>query len=79
MASIPALAGQVEDAVTGLLFEENMDNASCSLRGNGCVAILFGASVPEAEYIRVVEKLKRHPAIPGVLAGRGKDNYCATK
>lgn len=74
-------AGQpeAEDAVTAILFDENMENVSYSLRGNGFVDILFGSAVPETEYIRIVEKMKAHPDIPGVLAGRGSGNYCPVK
>jgi hypothetical protein len=79
LIALPALAGQSEseDAVTGILFEANMENVAYSLRGNGFVDISFGIAVPEAEYIRIVERLRAHPDIPGVLAGRGSKNYCA--
>lgn len=77
--SLTALAGQSEseNAVTNILFDENMENVSYSLRGDGFVDISFGIAVPEPEYIRIVERLRRHPDIPGVLAGRGSKNYCA--
>lgn len=69
-----AWAGQAEseDAVTNILFEEDMQNASYSLRSNGYVDILFGPSVSDADYSRILNKLKSHPDIPGVLAGKGK-------
>ena len=79
LATLPAHAGQseAENAVTAILFDENMENISYSLRRDGFVDILFGVAVPESEYIRIVERLRQHPDIPGVLAGRGKGNYCA--
>lgn len=73
-----AFAGQAEaeDAVTNILFDQNMENVSYSFRGDGFVDILFGTAVPEDEYIRIVELIRKHPDVPGVLAGRGKGNYC---
>jgi len=74
-----AQAGQSEseDAVASILFDANMENVAYSLRGDGFVDITFGIAVPEAEYIRILERLRAHPDIPGVLAGRGSKNYCA--
>jgi len=69
-------APEAEDAVTNILFDQKMENASYSFRSDGFVDILFGPAVPEAEYIRIVELIKKHPAVPGVLAGRGKSDYC---
>ena len=79
MLALPALAGQSEseDAVTGILFDENMENVSYSLRNDGFVDISFGIAVEEKDYIRIVERLRQHRDIPGVLAGRGSKNYCA--
>ncbi|NWG86565.1 MAG: hypothetical protein HXY26_03480 [Hydrogenophilaceae bacterium] len=77
--ALPAHAGQAEseNAVTSILFDENMENASYSLRGDGFVDILFGPAVDEKDYIRIVERLRKHPDIPGVLAGRGGKNFCS--
>lgn len=74
----PVFAGalEAENAVTNILFDEKMENASYAFRGDGFVDILFGPAVPESEYIRIVELLRKHPDVPGVLAGRGKTNYC---
>jgi len=78
LITLPALAGQseAEDAVTNILFDENMENASYSLRNDGFVDILFGVAVPEKDYIRIIERMRKHPDIPGILAGRGSKNYC---
>jgi hypothetical protein len=77
--AVQAFAGQAEseDAVTNILFDENMENVFYSFRGDGFVDIWFGPAVPEKDYIRVVERMRKHPDIPGVLAGRGSKNYCA--
>ena len=79
--SLMAVAGQAEseNAVTSILFEEDMQNASYALRANGFVDILFGPSVPDADYARILDKLKSHPDIPGVLAGKGKSDYCPVR
>lgn len=76
---MPAYAGPMEseDAVTNILFDENMENVSYSFRGDGFVDILFGPAVDEKDYIRIVERMRKHPDIPGVLAGRGSKNFCS--
>lgn len=79
LIALPALAGQSEseNAVTNILFDETMENVSYSLRSDGFVDISFGIAVDEKDYIRIVERMRKHPDIPGVLAGRGSKNYCA--
>ncbi len=79
LVALPAFAGQAEseDAVTNILFEESMENVSYSFRSDGFVDIWFGPAVPEKDYSRIVERLRKHPDIPGVLAGRGSKNYCS--
>jgi hypothetical protein len=74
----PAFAGadEAENAVTAILFDANMENVSCAFRKDGFVDILFGVAVPEAEYVRIVEQIRAHPDVRGVLAGRGSGNYC---
>lgn len=74
----PALADMeaAENAVTAILFDANMENVSYAFRRDGFVDILFGVAVPEDEYRRIVEQIRSHPDVPGVLAGRGKGNYC---
>jgi len=78
-ASFTAQAGQPEseDAVTNILFDENMENVYYSFRSDGFVDIWFGPAVPDKDYSRILERLRKHPDIPGVLAGRGSKNYCA--
>ena len=60
-ASFTAQAGQSEseDAVTNILFDENMENVSYSLRGDGFVDISFGIAVAEQDYIRIVERMRK--------------------
>ncbi len=76
-----SLAGvtESENALTAILFDENMENVSYSLRSNGYVDILFGPSVPDDVYSRILNRLQTHPDIPGVLAGKGKGDYCPVK
>lgn len=77
--ALPAQAGQAEseNALTNILFDENMENFFYTLRDDGFVDILFGPAVDEKDYIRIVERLRKHPDIPGVLAGRGGKNFCS--
>lgn len=79
LSAQPVIAGpnEAENAVTSILFDEGMENASYGFRGDGFVDILFGPAVPEDQYIRIVEKIRSHPDVPGVLAGRGKSNFCS--
>ena len=78
--ALPAFAGleESENALTNLLFDEKMENVSYTLRSDGFVDILFGIDVPEKEYIRIVELIRKNPNIPGVLPGRGTANFCPT-
>jgi hypothetical protein len=71
-------AGQTESetAVANILFEQNMENVSYKVRPDGFVDILFGPAVSNGDYSRLLDLLKHHPDIPGVLAGKGKSNYC---
>ena len=77
--SLPVFAGQSEseNAVTNILFDENMENVYYAFRSDGFVDIWFGPAVPDKDYSRILERLRNHPDIPGVLAGRGSKNYCA--
>lgn len=71
-------AGQLEAeaAVSNLLFDEGMENASFKVRADGFVDILFGAAVSDTDYVRLLDKLRAHPDIKGVLAGKSSGNYC---
>lgn len=77
--ALPVHAGQAEseNALTNVLFDENMENFFYTLRDDGFVEILFGPAVDEKDYIRIVERLRKHPDIPGILAGRGSKNFCS--
>lgn len=79
LIALPALAGQPEseNAVTNILFDESMENVYYAFRSDGFVDIWFGPAVPDKDYSRILERLRKHPDIPGVLAGRGSRNYCA--
>lgn len=78
---LPCWAGQVEAeaAVGRLLFDEGVENASFKVRSDGFVDILFGATVSDADYLRLLDKLRTHPDIKGVLAGKSSENYCQVK
>ena len=79
-----ALSGQLQAAdpqaafaATGdVLFELDIENASFKVRHDGYVDILFGPSLPDDAMQQAIEKLRAHPDIPGILAGRGGEDYC---
>jgi len=69
-----SLAGQPEsgDVDTSVLFDEDMWNALYSLRSEGLLDILSDQSVSDMDCIRILNKLKAHPDIPSIFAGKGK-------
>jgi hypothetical protein len=54
----------------------DIENASFKVRHDGYVDILFGKSLSDEQYRAAIERLKAEPAIPGILAGRGSQDYC---
>jgi len=77
----PALAGAPGAALAAtadVLFELDIDNASYKARDDGYVDILFGPSLSDARYREALARLRAHPDIPGILAGRGGQDYCPT-
>jgi hypothetical protein len=76
-----AWAGQAESeaAVARILFDSDMENVSYKVRADGFVDILFGMAVGDAEYGRILEKLRSDPDIKGVLPGKSSTNYCPIK
>jgi len=79
--ALPALAGQNESeaAVARILFESDMENISFKVRSDGFVDILFGATVSDADYLRIIETLRADPDIKGVLPGKSTSNFCPIK
>lgn len=73
-----ANAGQdaADAALADILFDMDLENVSYALRSDGFVDITFGPSVPNDLYLEAVDRLREHPDIPGVLAGRGSTDFC---
>jgi len=72
----PAMARSPEDksssAVAEILFNEDAEDfTSFRVRADGYVDITFASNTPDATYSDILAKLKGHPDIKGVLAGRG--------
>ncbi|MCB1734131.1 MAG: hypothetical protein H6981_05575 [Gammaproteobacteria bacterium] len=63
-------------ALADILFDMDLENVSYALRTDGFVDITFGAAVSNADYQEAIQRMRDHPDIPGVLAGRGSANYC---
>lgn len=72
------VAGQdrASAALTEILFDMDLENVSYALRSDGFVDITFGAAVANDVYLEAVQRMRDHPDIPGVLAGRGSANFC---
>jgi len=76
MATGPVIAedavSKASAAVSGILFDYDGDEfASYAIRDSGFVDITFARNTPDALYGEILGKLKSHPDINGVLAGKG--------
>jgi len=72
----PVMAEDAEsragEAVVNILLEYDADEfASYSIRDSGFVDIEFARNTPDALYGKIVDKLRSHPDIKGVLPGKG--------
>lgn len=73
----PVLAGdsdaKASEAVANIIFDYDGSNefVSYHVRPDGFVDAVFASNTPDPLYNEVVEKLRAHPDIKGVLAGRG--------
>jgi hypothetical protein len=63
---------QADEAVADILFDYDFDAsfASYSANDNGFVSISFASDMPDELYSEVLNRLKKHPEIKGVLAGK---------
>jgi len=75
---LTAHAGQAasESALREILQAEQITNVSYRVHEDGFIHIVFSGRMMDAEYDRVLERLNRHPDIPGVLAARETDVFC---
>lgn len=75
--AVPVRADDTEarasEAVANVLFDFDGSNEFVSyvVGPDGFVDAVFADNTPEPLYAEVVEKLRAHPDIKGVLAGRG--------
>ena len=75
----PVLAEDLEskatDAVTAILFEHQAEEfATYRISDKGNVDIVFARNTPDLIYSVILNKMKHHPDIPSVLAGKGGPN-----
>ncbi len=79
-AAVPLPAGaeeqdaavRAENAVTAILFEAEADEFTAyQIDRRGFVELTFASNVPDGIYADIVQKMKSHPDIKGVLAGKG--------
>jgi len=75
---LSADAGQAasEAALREILRTENITNVSYKVHEDGFIHIVFSGRMMEQDYDRVLDRLNRHPDIPGVLAARETDVFC---
>lgn len=77
IGSAPVFANESEakagEAVANVLFDFDGSNefVSYRVREDGFMDAVFARNTPESLYTEVVAKLRAHPDIKGVLAGRG--------
>jgi len=74
--SAPAVAddtqSQAGTAVSGILFDYDGDKfATYVVKDNGYVDITFASNTPDPLYGEILNKLRTHPDIKGVLSGKG--------
>ena len=62
---------KASSAVANILFEyDGSDFASYAVREDGFVDILFARNTPDKLYGEMIDKLRAHPDIKGVLPGK---------
>jgi hypothetical protein len=78
LSAASALAGQkaAESALREILAAEQITNVSYTVHADGFIHIVFSGRMMEQDYDRVLDRLNRHPDIPGVLAAREADVFC---
>lgn len=78
LLALPTLAGKTaaESALREILRTEQITNVSYVVHEDGFIHIVFSGRMMDQDYDRVLERLNRHPEIPGVLAARETDVFC---
>jgi len=76
MGSAPAVAEDAQSkagtAVSGILFDYDGGKfATYVVRDSGYVEITFASNTPDPLYGEILNKLRSHPDIKGVLSGKG--------
>lgn len=76
--ALPALAAQTaaERALRQILHAERVTDVSYKVHEDGFIHIVFSGRMMDEDYERILERLNRHPDIPGVLAVREADVFC---
>ncbi len=65
-------ASRANAAVSNILFDYDADQfASFAIRDDGFVDITFARNTPDVLYAEMINKLRAHPDIKGVLPGKG--------
>jgi hypothetical protein len=75
--SAPAMSeedalSKATSAVTAVIFDHNAEEfVTYNVRDNGYLDITFARNTPDSIYNEMLEKLRSHPDIKSVLAGKG--------
>jgi len=76
--SLPSQAAQLQaaEALKNLLQDEDLEIIHSEVLADGVVDILFGVTVTDFDYVRVVDKLRKHPDIKDVIARTSPRTFC---
>jgi hypothetical protein len=75
---LPALAAQQQAAaaMAALMQGEDLEIIHSEVHPDGVVDILFGVTVSDFDYQRVVDKLRSHPDIRDVIGRTSPRTFC---
>ena len=76
--SLPSQAAQQQamEALESLMRDENLEIIHSEVLADGVVDILFGVTVTDFDYLRLVDKLRMHPDIKDVIARTSPRTFC---
>jgi hypothetical protein len=64
------------EALESLMRDENLEIIHSEVLADGVVDILFGVTVTDFDYLRLVDKLRKHPDIKDVIARTSPRTFC---
>ena len=66
-------ATSAEDAVSEVLwdYDDSFEFVQYKVNNSGHVSLTFASNTPDALYLEIVSRLRHHPGVDSVLAGKG--------